>query len=116
MGLSLGAVIAIFSGIIFNREKIVGSKNLLPSLSSTLSLYHLVSFSWVGNKSSRNLSIFHGLFINFLKLKICETKKARDVSYECLKLCSVSMGIHLLYRRIHPRAFLHVPNRKDNPV
>merc|ERR1712147_444959 len=38
--LSLGAVIAIFSGIIFNGEKIVGSKNLLPSLSSTLSLYH----------------------------------------------------------------------------
>ena len=32
--LSLGAVIAIFSGIIFNGEKIVGSKNLLPSLSS----------------------------------------------------------------------------------
>ena len=41
--LSLGAVIAIFSGVIFNGEKIVGSKNLLPSLSSTLSLYHLVS-------------------------------------------------------------------------
>ena len=40
--LSLGAVIAIFSGIIFNGEKIVG-KNLLSSSSSTLSLYHLVS-------------------------------------------------------------------------
>ena len=40
--LSLGAVIAIFSGIIFNGEKIVGSKNLLPSSSCTLSLYHLV--------------------------------------------------------------------------
>ena len=40
--LSLGAVIAIFSGIIFNGEKIVG-KNLLVSSSSTLSLYHLVS-------------------------------------------------------------------------
>merc|ERR1711865_553984 len=39
--LSLGAVIAIFSGIIFNAEKIFG-KNLLPSSSSTLSLYHLV--------------------------------------------------------------------------
>ena len=36
---SLGAVIAIFSGLIFNGEKIVGSKKLLPSLSSTLSLY-----------------------------------------------------------------------------
>merc|ERR1712100_116897 len=39
--LSLGAVIAIFSGIIFNGEKIIG-KNLLASPSSTLSLYHLV--------------------------------------------------------------------------
>ena len=34
-------VIAIFSGIIFNGEKIVG-KNLLSSSCSTLSLYHLV--------------------------------------------------------------------------
>merc|ERR1712007_104503 len=40
--LSLGAVIAIFSGIIFNGEKILGSKILLPSPSSTLSLYHFV--------------------------------------------------------------------------
>ncbi len=40
---SLGAVMAIFSGIIFNGEKIVGSRNLLPSSFSTLSLYHLVS-------------------------------------------------------------------------
>merc|ERR1711976_428395 len=39
--LSLGAVITIFSGIIFNGEKIAG-KNLLPSSSSSLSLYHLV--------------------------------------------------------------------------
>mmetsp|Transcript_84374 Transcript_84374/g.236215 ORF Transcript_84374/g.236215 Transcript_84374/m.236215 type:complete len:94 (-) Transcript_84374:78-359(-) len=37
--LSLGAVIAIFSGVIFNGEKIVGSKNLLPSSSSRNSLY-----------------------------------------------------------------------------
>merc|ERR1711862_666036 len=40
--LSLGAVIAIFSGIIFNGEKIVGSKSLLPSPSSRNSIYHLV--------------------------------------------------------------------------
>merc|ERR1712171_21845 len=40
--LSLGAVIAIFSGIIFVIEKILGSKILLPSSSCTLSLYHLV--------------------------------------------------------------------------
>merc|ERR1712178_269985 len=40
--LSLGAVITIFSGIIFNGEKIFGSKSLFPSPSSALSLYHLV--------------------------------------------------------------------------
>merc|ERR1711920_78412 len=40
--LSLGAVIAIFSGIIFNLEKKLGSKSLLPSPSSRNSLYHLV--------------------------------------------------------------------------
>merc|ERR1712190_43988 len=40
--LSLGAVIAIFSGIIFNGEKKLGSKSCLPSTSSRNSLYHLV--------------------------------------------------------------------------
>merc|ERR1712141_128459 len=40
--LSLGAVITIFSGIIFNGEKILGSRNLLPSVSSTLSLSHFL--------------------------------------------------------------------------
>merc|ERR1711976_1077299 len=40
--LSLGAVIAIFSAVIFNGENILGSKSLLPSSSCTLSLYHLV--------------------------------------------------------------------------
>merc|ERR1711977_288773 len=39
--LSLGAVIAIFSGIIFNAEKMFG-KTFLISASSSLSLYHLV--------------------------------------------------------------------------
>merc|ERR1712060_740033 len=39
---SLGAVIAIFSGVIFNGEKIFGSKSLLPSPSSRNSIYHLV--------------------------------------------------------------------------
>ena len=39
--LSLGAIIAIFSGIILNGEKIVATKNLLLSSSCTLSLYHL---------------------------------------------------------------------------
>merc|ERR1711988_1242319 len=40
--LSLGAVIAIFSGIILNGEKILASKSLLPSPSSRNSIYHLV--------------------------------------------------------------------------
>merc|ERR1712042_65045 len=40
--LSLGAVIAILSGVIFNGEKIFGSKSLLPSPSSRNSIYHLV--------------------------------------------------------------------------
>merc|ERR1712151_1255678 len=40
--LSLGAVIVFFSGVIFNGEKILGSKSLLPSPSSTLSFYLLV--------------------------------------------------------------------------
>ena len=40
--LSLGGVIGIFSGIIYFGENIVGYKNLLPSSSCTLSLYHLV--------------------------------------------------------------------------
>ena len=51
--LSLGAVIAILSGVIFNGEKIVGSKKLLPSLSSTLSLYHLVSSFFRSGSSIR---------------------------------------------------------------
>merc|ERR1711902_34412 len=40
--LSLGAVIAIFSGVIFNGEKIFGKNLLLPSPSSRNSIYHLV--------------------------------------------------------------------------
>merc|ERR1712196_726828 len=40
--LFLGAVIAIFSGIVIFGEKIIGSKSLLPSPSSTLSIYHLI--------------------------------------------------------------------------
>merc|ERR1712007_374461 len=40
--LSLGAVIAIFASLIYNGEKILGSKSLLPSPTSTLSNLHLV--------------------------------------------------------------------------
>ena len=49
--LSLGAIISIFSGIIFNGEKIVGTKNLLFSssmytfsFSSTFNIYWYSSY------------------------------------------------------------------------
>merc|ERR1712061_235569 len=56
--LSLRAVIAIFSGIIFNGEKIVASKNLLVSSSCTLSLYHLVL-------------VFVGILLTFSPMHFC---------------------------------------------
>merc|ERR1712020_887115 len=45
--LSLGAVIAIFSGIIFIGSKIVGSYNFFVSSSSSLSIYHFI-ISFIG--------------------------------------------------------------------
>merc|ERR1712003_444114 len=65
--LSLGAVIAIFSAIIFNGENIVGSKNLLPSSSCTLSLYHLV-LTFVGILLT--FSPMHFLGFNILPRRI----------------------------------------------
>merc|ERR1719461_2074054 len=56
--LSLGAVVAIFSGIIFNGEKILASKSLLPSSSCTLSLYHLVL-------------VFVGILLTFSPMHFC---------------------------------------------
>merc|ERR1712230_254820 len=53
--LSLVAVIAIFSGTVTFGEKIIGSKSLLPSPSSTLSLYHLIL-------------IFFGILLTFLPM------------------------------------------------
>merc|ERR1712202_114425 len=41
--LSLGAVIAIFSGIIYFQEKLIGSRNFFASSYSYVSLYHLSS-------------------------------------------------------------------------
>merc|ERR1712228_1163452 len=40
--LSLGAVIGIFSSIIFNSEKLFGTQNIICSPSSALCLYHFV--------------------------------------------------------------------------
>ena len=100
--LSLGAIIAIFSGIIFNGEKIVGTNNLLLSSSSTLSLYHLhlifigilLTFSpmhFLGfNVMPRRIPSFPDTFIsdnNSLLINCWYTnhrlwnKKGRDVSY-----------------------------------
>merc|ERR1712223_2104108 len=63
--LSLGAVIAIFSGIIFNGEKILG-KNLLASPSScTLSLYHLL-LTFVGILLTFSPMHFLGFFFPFM--------------------------------------------------
>merc|ERR1712117_111442 len=42
VSITLHGLLMIFSGIIFNGEKILGSKSLLPSPSSRNSLYHLV--------------------------------------------------------------------------
>ena len=65
--LSLGAVIAIFSGVIFNGEKILGSKSLLPSSSSRNSLYHLVS-TFIGILLTFSPMHFLGFTKNLIKL------------------------------------------------
>merc|ERR1711985_69858 len=88
--LSLGAVIAIFSGIIFNGEKIVGSKNLLPSPSSTLSLYHLVS-TFVGILLT--FSPMHFLGFNLMPRRIPDFP---DYFHSWNFLSSIGSGITLL--------------------
>merc|ERR1712170_39162 len=88
--LSLGAVIAIFSGIIFNGEKIVGSKSLLPSPSSTLSLYHLDS-TFVGILLT--FSPMHFLGFNVLPRRIPDFPDSfRSWDF----LSSIGSGITLL--------------------
>ena len=87
--LSLGAVIAIFSGIIFNGEKIVG-KNLLVSSSSTLSLYHLVS-TFIGILLT--FSPMHFLGFNVMPRRIPDFPD----SFHCWNfLSSIGSGITLL--------------------
>merc|ERR1712048_1215795 len=65
--LSLGAVIAIFSSLIFLGEKIVGSKSLLPSSTCTLSHLHLLS-TFVGILLS--FSPMHFLGFNLMPRRI----------------------------------------------
>merc|ERR1719510_1460024 len=88
--LSLGAVIAIFSGVIFNGEKILGSKSLLPSSSSTLSLYHLVS-TFIGILLT--FSPMHFLGFNVMPRRIPDFP---DSFHSWNFLSSIGSGITLL--------------------
>merc|ERR1712073_9916 len=88
--LSLGAVITIFSGIIFNGEKIVGSKKILPSLSSTLSLYHLVS-TFIGILLT--FSPMHFLGFNVMQRRIPDFP---DSFHSWNFLSSIGSGIPML--------------------
>merc|ERR1711966_385488 len=87
--LSLGAVIAIFSGIIFSGEKIVG-KNLLSSPSSTLSLYHLV-LTFIGILLT--FSPMHFLGFNVMPRRIPDFP---DYFHSWNFLSSIGSGITLL--------------------
>merc|ERR1712190_614252 len=88
--LSLGAVIAIFSGITFNLEKKLGSKSLLPSSSSTLSLYHLV-LTFVGILLT--FSPMHLLGFNVMPRRIPDFP---DSFHSWNFLSSIGSGITLL--------------------
>merc|ERR1712137_318049 len=88
--LSLGAIIAIFSGIIFNGEKILGSKSLLPSPSSTLSLYHL-NIIFVGILLT--FSPMHFLGFNVMPRRIPDFP---DSFHSWNFLSSIGSGITLL--------------------
>merc|ERR1712044_69887 len=88
--LSLGAVIAIFSGVIFNGEKILGSKNLLPSSSSCNSLYHLVS-TFIGILLT--FSPMHFLGFNVMPRRIPDFP---DSFHSWNFLSSIGSGVTLL--------------------
>merc|ERR1712226_461722 len=88
--LSLGAVIAIFSSIIFNGEKIFGSQNLLSSPSSSLSLYHfLISFIGI----LLTFSPMHFLGFNLMPRRIPDFP---DSFHSWNFLSSIGSGITLL--------------------
>merc|ERR1712037_367767 len=88
--LSLGAVIGIFSSLVFNGEKIFGSKSLLPSASSTLSLYHLV-LTFVGILLT--VSPMHFLGFNVLPRRIPDFP---DSFHSWNFLSSIGSGITFL--------------------
>merc|ERR1711972_863963 len=87
--LSLGAVIAIFYGIIFNGEKIFG-KNLLPSPSCTLSLYRFVC-TFIGILLT--FSPMHFLGFNVMPRRIPDFP---DSFHSWNFLSSIGSGITLL--------------------
>merc|ERR1711918_287823 len=87
--LSLGAVIGIFSGVIFNGEKIFG-KNLLPSPSCTLSLYHFVC-TFIGILLT--FSPMHFLGFNVMPRRIPDFP---DSFHSWNFLSSIGSGITLL--------------------
>merc|ERR1712050_588136 len=88
--LSLGAVIAIFSGIMFNAEKILGSKVILASFSSTLSLNYLV-LTFVGILLT--FSPMHFLGLNVMPRRIPDFP---DYFHSWNLLSSIGSGITLL--------------------
>merc|ERR1711972_984992 len=88
--LSLGAVIAIFSGITFNLETIAGSKSLLPSPSNLLSLYHL-ALTLVGILLT--FSPMHFLGFNVMPRRIPDFP---DSFHSWNFLSSIGSGITLL--------------------
>merc|ERR1712014_403967 len=88
--ISLGAVITIFSGIIFNGEKILGKNLLLPSPTSTLSLYHLV-LTFVGILLT--FSPMHFLGFNVMQRRIPDFP---DSFHSWNFLSSIGSGITFL--------------------
>merc|ERR1711910_289310 len=88
--LSLGAVIAIFSGIIFCGEKILGSRSCLPSTSCTHSLFHLV-LTFVGILLT--FSPMHFLGFNVMPRRIPDFP---DSFHSWNFLSSIGSGITLL--------------------
>ena len=102
--LSLGAVIAIFSGIIFIIEKIIGSKILLPSSSCTLSLYHLVS-TFIGILLT--FSPMHFLGFNVMARRIPDFP---DSFHSWNFLSSIGSGITFLSFAMLSRSSLSRPS------
>merc|ERR1712079_361251 len=88
--LSLGAVIAIFSSIIFLGEKMFGSQSLLSSPSSSLSLYHFL-ISCIGILLT--FSPMHFLGFNLMPRRIPDFP---DSFHSWNFLSSIGSGITLL--------------------